>query len=648
MRRSWLCPLAALLFAGVAAADHPFEGTWKVLLPQPPIRSEVNLWLIKVDKAGKAVEVAAGVSPDYKAAALKDAKVSDKGLSFTLAVPRRETFHFAFLPPPKDDRETSRGSARVISPTGPGVTAAWLEKTELAEIDPKLALQKVGALGDLEAALKKADADDRLKGLADVARNHLGRPVGMLAHTSVLSELGRTKAKPAAWKEAIASYMETSKLFGPQLLLAHRMQMANALRGNKETQELSLENAREAVKLLDDDQPKEQHFNAYLSLTTTLAVMERKDEVEPLLPKIKGLVEAIVEGMPADQKGNATLALAGPMLQSPAAGVADLGLEYARSAHAGLEKDAPPLRRLTFDKFLRDALLARNQKDEAEKMTAAIDKTEAELDAAFEKGNVPFEVKPFAGRAGKSRRAVLVELFTGAQAVPAVSADVAFAAARKAYGPTDVVLMQYHMHAPFPDALTNADGEARQRYYAAETGGKVPAALLDGQPGPELGGGRAQAADRYSDLVKGLNSLLEEEAGAAIELTAKRKGSKVEMAAEVSGLKAPGKNLRLRFVLVEEVVRYPGVNGQRLHPHVVRSFPGGVSGLALGKDGRHTATADLEEVRESLTAYLKAFQAKARVQFRELPLGLKKLKVVAFVQDDDTKKVLQAAQVDVE
>ena len=50
---------------------------------------------------------------------------------------------------------------------------------------------------------------------------------------------------------------------------------------------------------------------------------------------------------------------------------------------------------------------------------------------------VPFiAVKPFAGRKGKSDRAVLVELFTGAQCPPCVAADMAFDALPQTYKPT--------------------------------------------------------------------------------------------------------------------------------------------------------------------------------------------------------------------
>ena len=53
-----------------------------------------------------------------------------------------------------------------------------------------------------------------------------------------------------------------------------------------------------------------------------------------------------------------------------------------------------------------------------------------------------------------------MELFTGAQCPPCVAADVAFDVLEKTYKPADLVLIQYHLHIPGPDPLTNAASEA--------------------------------------------------------------------------------------------------------------------------------------------------------------------------------------------
>ena len=71
-----------------------------------------------------------------------------------------------------------------------------------------------------------------------------------------------------------------------------------------------------------------------------------------------------------------------------------------------------------------------------------------------------------AGRKDKeANQVVMMELFTGAQCPPCVAADVAFDALQKSYKPTELVLVQYHMHIPGSDPMTNPDTIARWDYY---------------------------------------------------------------------------------------------------------------------------------------------------------------------------------------
>jgi len=116
----------------------------------------------------------------------------------------------------------------------------------------------------------------------------------------------------------------------------------------------------------------------------------------------------------------------------------------------------------------------------------------------------------------------------------------------------------------------------------------------------------------------------------------------------VLDLKKPGESVRLRFVLVEDVVRYPGGNGQRLHHHVVRGFPGGVRGFALEKEaGQQELTLSLADIVKTQKEYWEESNKKQPYPDDDRPLAFKDLKVVAFIQEEDTKAVHQAAQIDV-
>jgi hypothetical protein len=302
-------------------------------------------------------------------------------------------------------------------------------------------------------------------------------------------------------------------------------------------------------------------------------------------------------------------------------------------------------------KLRASALRKAGKTDELKEVATRLARLEEELDREFVKRAVPFPTEPYAGRTSKSDRVVVVELFTGAQCPPCVAADIAFDAALQTYKPSQVALLEYHLHIPGPDALTNADTEARARYYGKAIRG-TPTMFVDGTPTAPLGGPAEGGKESYDALRKLINKELEEPAEARIKLDVKRKGDRLALEAQVSDLKKTGAKVRLRFALVEDVVHYAGNNGQRLHHHVVRSFPGGVEGFALTeKTSKQSAKVSLGDLAEGLTDYLKKYQVPRGEQRPfaggDFPLKLEHLKVVAFVQDDDSRQILQAAQADV-
>ena len=297
-------------------------------------------------------------------------------------------------------------------------------------------------------------------------------------------------------------------------------------------------------------------------------------------------------------------------------------------------------------KILAAALRKSGQAEQAATLQPRIDKLEATLDAEFVKNAVPFKTKASAGRSGDSNRIALVELFTGAHCPACVAADIAFDALLRTYKPSDVVFLQYHLHAHGPDPLTNADSEKRASYYGVSG---APTIYLNGLEGPAAGGPKPEGRQSYIELEPKISGELNSGTKTKLELTAQRKSDTIDISADVSGLESTGDKVRLRFVVVQDTVRYPGQNGQPLHHHVVRAFPGGVEGAKLDKaQSKHTAQVRVAEMAKSLNDYLDMASAKRPFPDDERALDLKHLKIVAFIQNDDDKKVIQAAQVDVE
>ncbi len=290
--------------------------------------------------------------------------------------------------------------------------------------------------------------------------------------------------------------------------------------------------------------------------------------------------------------------------------------------------------------------------DELKEIDGKLTKLEKRLDDEYHATVPPFKPEPFAGRKDtKANRAVVMELFTGAQCPPCVAADVAFDALHKSYQSKDLVLIQYHMHIPGPDPMTNKDTIARWDYYRKLHPGKVggtPTSLFNGTPKAGGGGGMANAEAKYGQYVSVIDPLLEE--ATPIKLTGKatRTGEKIDIAVEFAGAPAGG-DAKLRLLLVEDTVKYVGGNRLRFHHSVVRAMPGGADGMAMkDKVGKQAVTVDVSKVRSDLSKYLDDFAANERpFPSAARPLEMAKLQVIALVQDDESGEVLHAARFEV-
>jgi hypothetical protein len=312
-----------------------------------------------------------------------------------------------------------------------------------------------------------------------------------------------------------------------------------------------------------------------------------------------------------------------------------LALQYARRAERQLDEKEPPAAQKVVLDVLAETLEKAGKTDEAKKVLARIKKLDFRLRA-----------KTYAGRKAKSDRVVLAEVFTGAQAEPAVATTMATAALLRTFKPTELALVEYHLHFPKPDPLACAEVEERAAFYGKHVE-RMPVVLLNGKVKLPGGGGVEDAQERYDSYVEAIEPLLDEAAGAKLNVTATRKGSKVTINAEVSKVSSKD-DIRLRLVLVEPTVKYKGANGQTIHHNVARAMPGGEAGTQVkGKSFKKSFTVDLAKLRKDINAYLDKVKEKREFPDKERPLEMKNLRVIAFVQNEDKGEVMQAAQVDV-
>jgi hypothetical protein len=250
----------------------------------------------------------------------------------------------------------------------------------------------------------------------------------------------------------------------------------------------------------------------------------------------------------------------------------------------------------------------------------------------------------------------LVELFTGAECGPCVSVDLAFDSLGRTYKPSEVVLLQYHAHIPGPDPLVSKDAVARMDFYNKKDDDKsTPQILLNGKADGSGGGSQPRMAKvKYQAFREAIDELLEKPASVRLTASAALKGDELTIKATVADLQKPGDKVTLRMALTEERVRYQGGNGIRYHHAVVRAMPGGPKGFPLPKAAaEQTVAVKLSDVRAMNNKALDDFVGELKKQgadfsFSNRPMELKNLKVVAFVQNDETNEILQAVQVDVD
>jgi tetratricopeptide (TPR) repeat protein len=289
-----------------------------------------------------------------------------------------------------------------------------------------------------------------------------------------------------------------------------------------------------------------------------------------------------------------------------------------------------------------------------------LDGLEASLDARYRKSfRSPIKVERYRAKANRlNPRTVLAEFITGAGCEPCISVDLSFDAILERYSRKDVVLVVYHMHAPTSDPLSNHSAQARTRYYDAHG---APTTYIDGEnlkPGEGL---KTEAQGVFKNLDEALSTRLAIPAGARLKLGAKFEGKNVRVAATVEGIEKPTPDARLQIALVEEQVSYSGENGLRFHPMVVRNLARSADSDTYGfpvADGKEATwvfnvdeieAANLKYYDEYIADMKKRLGQQFEVSFKEkrYRVDQSRLAVVAFVQGDRTKQILQSAYVKV-
>jgi hypothetical protein len=234
-------------------------------------------------------------------------------------------------------------------------------------------------------------------------------------------------------------------------------------------------------------------------------------------------------------------------------------------------------------------------------------------------------------------------LFTGAQCPPCVAADIAFDALDKSYTSGDLILLQYHLHIPGPDPLTNAHSEMRAKYYGINS---TPSAYIDGASGPAVGGFKPNAQSAFNKLSAALNENRSTDfASASLVIKSRKLENEFILDVQHDKIDKP-QQLLLRLILVENSVRYQGRNGQRIHHQVVRYFLGDPKGIAISSSkGSLEISVNTSMIKSELETFLELSNKRRPFLDDERPLELSNLSVIGLLQHIETKEIVQAAKV---
>lgn len=263
----------------------------------------------------------------------------------------------------------------------------------------------------------------------------------------------------------------------------------------------------------------------------------------------------------------------------------------------------------------------------------------AALEAKFKA--LPFHPESFKVPADWKGKAVLAELFTGSECPPCVGADIGFDGLVETVPAKYLVVLVYHLPIPRPDPMMNPATKTRQDVYGVNT---TPTVVIDGTNKMVGGGGRGMAEGKFTQYRAAIEALLSAAPAVSLKVRASLAGDTVKAAYEFDKA-VPGADYHL--VLVQDEQEHKGSNGVVYHKMVVRDL------VTVDPAAPKTAAFDLAASEKAADAYLTEFEKaytrvpnfKWDVRRNAIPRG--GLKVVFFVQEKESRKVLNAVVADV-
>jgi len=221
----------------------------------------------------------------------------------------------------------------------------------------------------------------------------------------------------------------------------------------------------------------------------------------------------------------------------------------------------------------------------------------------------------------QSQRMLMVEEGTQASCGPCATQNPGFDALLDVNA-DNVVVLKYHTSWPGFDPMHNdnmSEVNARVSYY--DDFGGVPSVFVNGV---KISIGLLSQAD--------INVALSQTSPLDLNLAVTVDGDMLTMTGSVEATEAVSGDLKLRIAIIEKNIDFnssPGSNGEKEFHHVLKKFIGGAEGTDLANSW---AMGDTYTIDESFDLSTLNIYKPSQVM------------VVAFVQDDATKAIHQAAK----
>ena len=272
------------------------------------------------------------------------------------------------------------------------------------------------------------------------------------------------------------------------------------------------------------------------------------------------------------------------------------------------------------------------------KLNGKADGFEAVLEAKLRE--LPYHPEAYKAPADWKGKAVLAEVFTGSECPPCVGADLGFDGLIEAYPNKYLAVLEYHLPIPRPDPIINAATQKRQEYYGVNS---TPSTFSDGEAKLGGGGSRGMAGGKFKAYKAEIDPRIAAVPALVFKAKAVRTGDVIKVECLLDKT-VPGAEINV--VLAQTVEKYAGSNGIVFHKMVVRD-------LAVLAAGIQSVSFDLTASEKAADEYLTNFE-KTNTRFqgfkfpeRHAKIDRKGLRIVVFAQVKDTKKVLNAAVLEV-